>query len=190
MNAPSKIWHKLGKKKEYREAFVASQLKRGIPAQIRVMLRQRGWTQEDLAQRSGLTQGAISRASDPDYGNLTFNNALRIAAGFDVAFVGRFVPFSELAKWYDEVSDQSLAVASFDNDDSTASGLGESVVSNKVAWNDGCAAYTYSPLSLVRYEGKLVTSLFPEHKELSYLITKSEFMTFPVSSTQQSEVPQ
>jgi transcriptional regulator with XRE-family HTH domain len=78
------------------------------------MLKDRRWTQADLAERSGLKQGAISRASDPDYGNLTINTILRIASGFDVAYVGRFVPFSEAAQWYENLSESALSVSSFE----------------------------------------------------------------------------
>lgn len=115
MSAFSKIWEKL-RDKAYREAFVTAQLKRGLPTQIRVMLKDRGWTQDDLARRSGLKQGAISRASDPDYGNLTINTILRIASGFDVAYIGRFVPFSDLARWYSRLSESALSVSSFGDD--------------------------------------------------------------------------
>jgi transcriptional regulator with XRE-family HTH domain len=111
----SKIWENLCDK-EYRTAFVASQLKRGLPTQIRVMLKDRGWVQGDLAQRSGLKQGVVSRAADPDYGNLTINTILRLAAGFDVAYVGRFVPFSDLARWYADLSESALSVPSFEDD--------------------------------------------------------------------------
>lgn len=116
MNALSNMWAKLSRSKKYREAFVAAQLKRGIPAQLRVIRKERGWNQDDLAKASGLTQGAMSRAEDPDYGNLTFNNVLKIAAGLDVAFIGRFVPFSELAHWYTNLSEEALKVPSFKDD--------------------------------------------------------------------------
>ena len=56
-----------------------------------------------LAERSGLTQGAISRAL-----NLTVNlvnTIIRIASGFDVAFVGRFVPFSELIDAHEDTEE-------------------------------------------------------------------------------------
>ena len=112
MNTLSDLWKKLAKKK-YREAFVSSQLKRGIPFQIRGLRNQRGWSQADLAKTSDLTQGVISRAEDPDYGNLTFNTILRIAAGFDVAFIGKFIPFSELGGWFMNLSEESVQVASF-----------------------------------------------------------------------------
>lgn len=116
MSALSKIWAKLSRSKAYREAFVSSQAKRGIPNQIRILIRQRGWTQADLAENAGLKQGAISRACDPDYGNLTLNTLIRVAAGFDVAFVGKFVPFSDLAKWYTNLSEPGLEVPNFADD--------------------------------------------------------------------------
>jgi transcriptional regulator with XRE-family HTH domain len=112
----SKIWAKLSNKK-YRRAFVEAELKRGVPFQIRAMRKKLGWSQEKLAQASGLTQGVISRAEDPNYGNLTFNTVLDIASGFDVAFIGRFVPFSELAKWVENLSEESAQVASFEIED-------------------------------------------------------------------------
>jgi hypothetical protein len=37
----------------------------------------------------------ISRAEDTNYGTLSFKTVIAIANGFDVAFVGRFVPFSQ-----------------------------------------------------------------------------------------------
>ncbi|MCX6636367.1 MAG: helix-turn-helix domain-containing protein [Acidobacteria bacterium] len=117
MSISSELWAKLAGSEEYRHAFVASELKRGLPRQIRILRNQRHWNQQQLASEAELTQGAISRAEDPDYGNLTLNNLLRIGCGLDVAFIGRFIPFSELARWYVSLSHESqLEVPSFDDD--------------------------------------------------------------------------
>jgi hypothetical protein len=119
MNALSELWAKLAGSKEYRHALVASELKRGLPRQIRILRKQHGreWNQQRLALETGLTQGAISRAEDPDYGNLTLNNLLNIGKGLDVAFIGRFVPFSDFAKWHASLSHESqLEVPSFPDD--------------------------------------------------------------------------
>ncbi|MBZ5627789.1 MAG: helix-turn-helix domain-containing protein [Acidobacteriia bacterium] len=113
MNTFNDLWRKLAASKEYREEFVAAQVKRGIPFQIRALLKQHGLSQEQLAQQSKLTQGVISRAQNPNYGNLTLNTIVRIAAGFDIAFIGKFVTFSELGKWFVSVSEESAQVASF-----------------------------------------------------------------------------
>jgi transcriptional regulator with XRE-family HTH domain len=114
MSALSNLWSKLSRSKRYRESFAASVAKRLIPLQISVLRRQHDWSQARLAKESGLTQGVISRAEDPEYGNLTVNTLVRVAAGFDCAFIGRFVPFSELSRWYANLDDEnSLRVASF-----------------------------------------------------------------------------
>ncbi len=61
-----KYWKKLASSKEYREELVAAQLKRGIPLQVRFLLKQYQMTQDELAKRSGLTRGVVSRAADPN----------------------------------------------------------------------------------------------------------------------------
>jgi|SRR6266496_1063382 transcriptional regulator with XRE-family HTH domain len=120
MNADSKTWQKL-RNKRYRDAFVAAQLKTGIPFQIGAMRKKLGWSQEKLAAMAGVTQGVISRAENPNYGNLTFNTVLRIAAGFDAAFVGWFVPFSQLTERFENLTEESVQVPTFSEEDKTES---------------------------------------------------------------------
>lgn len=111
------LWKKLAGSKTYREEFVAAQVKRAVPFQISALMGQKGLTQKELAKRAGLTQGVISRAADPGYGNLTLNTIIRVAAGLDVAFIGKFVPFSELVTFFDDLSEEDLAnVPSFDEE--------------------------------------------------------------------------
>jgi transcriptional regulator with XRE-family HTH domain len=104
---------KLASSKEYRDAFVSAFLKRFIPFQIRTIRKKRGISQKELAEDSAITQGVVSRAEDPDYGNLTFNTALRVASGFDLAFVGKFVGYSELLKIIDEMSEDAWDLPGF-----------------------------------------------------------------------------
>ncbi len=113
-NIHSSIWSQLANCKEFREEFNSLQLKRGVSFQIRSMLKRRGWTQEQLAYRSKLTQGVVSRAQNPDYGNLTLKTINRIAAGFDVAFIGAFVPFTKLVDWFENLSEEYGNVAPFE----------------------------------------------------------------------------
>ena len=117
VNTFNHLWKKLAKSKRYREEFVAAQVKRGIPFQVRTLIKALGLSQEELARRAGLTQGVVSRAANPGYGNLTLNTIIRIAAGFDVAFIGKFVPFSELAKWFAELSEDAIVVKGFEEED-------------------------------------------------------------------------
>jgi transcriptional regulator with XRE-family HTH domain len=113
-NTYSSIWSQLGDSREFREEFNSLQLKRGVSFQIRSMLKRRGWTQKQLASRSKVTQGVVSRAQNPGYRNLTLKTLNRIAAGFDVAFIGTFVPFSELVNWFQNLSEDCGNVESFE----------------------------------------------------------------------------
>jgi transcriptional regulator with XRE-family HTH domain len=113
------LWRKFSQGKRYRAAFARQQFKRLVPLQIQTLRRQRGWSQQILAKKSGMTQGVLSRAEDQDYGNLTVNTILNIAEGFDVAFVGRFVPFSELGKWYVSLSGETTQVPSFEEENAS-----------------------------------------------------------------------
>ena len=122
MNTFRELWRKLRKSKEYREEFVAAHLKRSIPHQARALMKARGLSQQELARRANLSQGVVSRAVDPNYGNLTLSTIIRIAAGFDVAFIGRFVPFSELARWYSELPEVTWNIPSFEQEEAVAEG--------------------------------------------------------------------
>ena len=113
---PSNLWAQLAESKEFREEFSALQLKRGVAFQIRALLKKRGWTQGKLAENAKLTQGVVSRAQDPDYGNLTVNTINRIAAGFDVAFIGLFVPFTVLVEWFENLSEELGKVEPFEDE--------------------------------------------------------------------------
>lgn len=117
MTTPSsQLWNKLAKSKKYRSAFAKAQFKRLVPFQIRALRKQRSWSQETLAANANLTQGVISRAEDPDYGNLTVNTILNIAEGFDVVFVGKLVPYSEFVRWYGNLSEHLPPIHSFEEE--------------------------------------------------------------------------
>jgi transcriptional regulator with XRE-family HTH domain len=102
------MWGKFSDK-EYRGQYALSLLKRSVAFQIKTLRKKHCGSQALLAERSQLTQGVVSRAEDQDYGNLTFNTVGRIAAGLDVAFIGRFVPFSELTKFSLNLSEEEYA---------------------------------------------------------------------------------
>lgn len=104
--------------KEYRDAFVEAEIDTGLAYQIRGMREARGWSQGDLGERvpGGMHQGVVSKLEDPDYGRHTLSTLKRLASAFDVALVVRFVPFSQLVDWFDELPPERLVVPSFDND--------------------------------------------------------------------------
>lgn len=116
VNVFETIWGQLRKGAAYRAQFAAASFKRSVPLQIRALRKARGWSQAQLAERAGLTQGVVSRAENANYGNLTVNTILSIAAGFDCAFVGRFVAFSGMAQWLEGLAESQIHVPSFEDD--------------------------------------------------------------------------
>lgn len=109
MNTADEMWSKLAGSKKYREEFALSILKRSVAFQIKTLRKKRCGSQAVLAERAEVTQGVVSRAEDQDYGNLTFNTVGRIAGGLDMAFIGRFVSFTDLVRFSLELSEKQFA---------------------------------------------------------------------------------
>jgi len=101
------------KDKEYRDAFVASHIKQGIPFQIRALRDKNELSQEELATLIGKQQEAVSRLENLNYEKYTLTTLKELASAFDVGLVVRFVPFSELVEWDINFGSESLAVPSF-----------------------------------------------------------------------------
>jgi len=104
------------KRKEYRDAFVASQISVGLPFQIRALREQRGWKQSRLAAEADMLQPRISAMERPGESKFNLETLRRIASAFDVALEVRFVPFSDLVDWSDQFNPESFRVSSFKED--------------------------------------------------------------------------
>lgn len=104
------------KRKPYRDAYVGEHVKTSLPFQIRTLREQRGLSQRDLGERTGMRQNAISRLEKPDYGSLSVNTLLRLASAFDVALLIKFVPFRKLLDEFSDLSIEALEVNSFDDE--------------------------------------------------------------------------
>lgn len=87
-----------GMTKAERDAFTEMTLKLWLPSQIRDLRIARGWTQQELAERAGLTQVTISKLETSTQGYPTMQTLKRIASALDVALVARFASFSEIAR--------------------------------------------------------------------------------------------
>jgi transcriptional regulator with XRE-family HTH domain len=111
----SKIAEKL-KDLAYRKAYIASQINIGIPFQIRALMKARGWTQETLAEKTGMLQPRISGLMKPGKTRPNIETLRRVAEAFDCALIVRFAPFSELARWAEDFEPDSFTVPSFSND--------------------------------------------------------------------------
>jgi transcriptional regulator with XRE-family HTH domain len=112
----SASWQRLAARlrdKAYRDAFVEEWIDTGLPFQIHATRQARGWTQQQLADRAGMTQTSLSRLENPNYARCTLATLKRLASALDVALFVRFVPFSRLAGEVEGLSPESLAVPSY-----------------------------------------------------------------------------
>src|SRR5712692_6655899 len=115
----SKIWKKMARK-AYRDAFVAAHVSNTVASQIASLRNIRGWTQKQLADRADMRQSRISALEDPNYENIEVGTLRRLASAFDVGLTVRFVPFSELARWSAELSEEKLFVPTFEQESKEA----------------------------------------------------------------------
>jgi transcriptional regulator with XRE-family HTH domain len=103
-------------KKTYRDAFVAAHVSNTVASQIASLRAERKWTQGELAEKSGMRQSRISALEDPNNENFEVKTLERLASAFDVALTVRFVPYSEIAIWASNITQDQLSVPDFEHD--------------------------------------------------------------------------
>jgi transcriptional regulator with XRE-family HTH domain len=102
--------------KEFRENYVAENVRRGLAYQIRALREARGWSPAEFARQAGLPQSNISRWENPTYGKFNLSTLIEIASVFDVALSVRFVGFEELLTSLADLRPQTLAVPSYEKE--------------------------------------------------------------------------
>lgn len=102
----------------YRNAYVKAHLTQGLAFQIRALRKSRGLTQGQLAKRLELGgQSAVARLEDPSYGRMSMQTLLKVGEFFDVALITKFVPYSRFLREVEDISEESMAVESFEDED-------------------------------------------------------------------------
>jgi len=81
--------------KEYAHSYMESHAVSRIAAQIHALRKQRGWSQEDLAKKSGVAQERISKIESADFDSITMKTLQKFSRAFDVNLHITFQPFSE-----------------------------------------------------------------------------------------------
>lgn len=80
--------------KEYAHAYMEEISNMSIAAQIKALREQRNWTQQQLAQASGMKQERISALEDVDYDAWTIKTLRKLAKAFDLTLKVSFEKFS------------------------------------------------------------------------------------------------
>lgn len=102
--------------REYRHIYADESLNTYIATQIKVIREQRGLTQKQLAEETGMAQPRIAVLEDVNYSSWSINTLRRLAQAFDVRLSVKFESFSSLIQELDGFSRASLERDSFEDD--------------------------------------------------------------------------
>ena len=78
-----------------RHALVAAENRNTIAYQLKAMRAERGWTQQQLAEKADMKQAVISKYLN-GWDNYSLRTLRRLGRALDVALLVTYVPFSEL----------------------------------------------------------------------------------------------
>ena len=108
----SKLIHDRGT----RESYIRSKLSVLIPAQVRSLRLRRGMTQAELGNTSDMKQARISNLERIGETSFNINTLIRLASAFHVGLEVRFVSFSEMLKWENQLEPDTFDVVPLESD--------------------------------------------------------------------------
>jgi len=80
---------------DFAHAYMEGHSVSRIAAQIHALRKQRGWTQAELAKKSGIAQERISLLESADFESLTLKTLNKLSRAFDVNLKVNFESFSD-----------------------------------------------------------------------------------------------
>ncbi len=100
--------------KEFRENYVAAHTRRFLARQMRKFRGE--FSQSEFAKHLGKRQTIVSRLENPNYSGWTVGTLLEIANKLNVGVVVRFVDFPTFLKCTDDMSEDAMRPAPYDED--------------------------------------------------------------------------
>ena len=98
--------------REFRTSYMAQHLRAFLADQIRAL---RGETsQREFGDRIGKPQSVVSRLENEEYGKVSLQTLIDVAAKLDIALLVRFVDFPTFRRATSDMSEQAVAPASYD----------------------------------------------------------------------------
>lgn len=102
--------------KEYAHSYMESHTISRIAAQIHAMRKDRGWSQKDLSERSGIAQERISKIESADFNSLTLTTLRKFSRAFDVDLQIALIPFSKGISDVATMTKSNLVIADRESD--------------------------------------------------------------------------
>jgi transcriptional regulator with XRE-family HTH domain len=102
--------------KDYRHIYTNGFVDSKIATQIKVLREQRRWTQDELAEETGMRQARVSVLEDVNYSSWSLSTLRRLAMAFDLYVDVEFKEFGTFDRQLDELDREHLSKRPFNND--------------------------------------------------------------------------